>query len=261
MSDLNELAAGLFPNGTRAAVSLTYDDALHVHLDAAMPDLEANGLRGTFYTPTRGAADGAWQTREADWAAAAKRGHEIGNHTQLHPCSIRHEHMRKHPNKSLETYNLGRIEAELVGADRDIDAVAGKAVRTFAYTCGDDFVGVEKTSFRPLVQRLFPAARGVGNTSADPMAVDLNFVPCFGVVETIPTRRLLERVDQAIAAGHWAVFCFHGVGGGHPLNVKRDAHLALCEYVASKRNDLWCDTFVNVALRIRAARRQPWPTK
>ena len=35
--------------GRQAAVVLTYDDALNVHLDNVVPALEAHGLKGTFY--------------------------------------------------------------------------------------------------------------------------------------------------------------------------------------------------------------------
>ena len=35
--------------GKKAAVVLTYDDALNVHLDNAIPLLDSLGLKGTFY--------------------------------------------------------------------------------------------------------------------------------------------------------------------------------------------------------------------
>ncbi|HKZ66573.1 MAG TPA: hypothetical protein VJ111_09475 [Chitinophagaceae bacterium] len=35
--------------GKKCAVVLTYDDALNVHLDNAIPLLDSFGLRGTFY--------------------------------------------------------------------------------------------------------------------------------------------------------------------------------------------------------------------
>ena len=38
-----------WPNGARAAVSLTYDDGLNSQLDCALPQLEAAGFRATFF--------------------------------------------------------------------------------------------------------------------------------------------------------------------------------------------------------------------
>ena len=36
-------------NGKQAAIVLTYDDALNVHLDNAIPLLDTLGFKGTFY--------------------------------------------------------------------------------------------------------------------------------------------------------------------------------------------------------------------
>jgi peptidoglycan/xylan/chitin deacetylase (PgdA/CDA1 family) len=157
---------GLFPDGRRAALSLTYDDGAAQHLDVVMPDLEAVGLRGTFYVHTRQDPGSAWHTRRDEWRAAAGRGHEIGNHTQYHPCGKHFDWIK--PNFSLEAYGLGRMEAELVAASRDLDEAVGPSpMRSFAYTCGEEFVGPEHTSFRPLADRLFPASRAGRDVSAD----------------------------------------------------------------------------------------------
>ena len=72
-----------WPNGAKAAVCLTYDDGVDIHLDHAAPDLEAVNLRGTFYVP--GHSRSLYE-RMDEWRALAARGHEIGNHTVFHPC-------------------------------------------------------------------------------------------------------------------------------------------------------------------------------
>lgn len=64
-------------------VSFTYDDGLDSQFDAAAPQLEAAGLRGTFYL--------TWDNirrRLADWRALATRGHELANHTVTHDCDL-----------------------------------------------------------------------------------------------------------------------------------------------------------------------------
>ena len=38
-----------WPNGARAAIVLTYDDAVRSQLDNAIPALDAAGLKGTFF--------------------------------------------------------------------------------------------------------------------------------------------------------------------------------------------------------------------
>lgn len=252
MHRTNPIVRGdLFPRATVGAVSLTYDDALSVHLDHAMPDLEACDLCGTFYIPTRSSPGGAWDRRPADWKGASSRGHEIGNHTCHHPCSRSKPWVR--PGNALEDYDLARIEAELHDASDDIAAVVGTHPTSFAYTCCQDWVGPEHTSFRPLASRLFPASRGGGNRLADLSDLDLSFVPALGIVESMPLDEILRFIDSAATRRGWAVLMFHGVGGGHNANCSRDTHQAICRYLQTRRDSLWCDTFVNVALRIRQA--------
>lgn len=249
------LTGGLFPGGRSAAVSMTYDDAPHEHLDHAIPDLEAAGLRGTFYIPTMKAP--SWPGRMDEWRRAAARGHELGNHTRFHPCSIRYKWIK--PNFSLEAYSLQRIESELLEADRELDEACApdQRTRTYAYTCCEDFVGPEHTSYRPVADRLFPGSRGGGDVLADPMAVELAYVPSIAV-ENHSTDWLIQRVEQAIDEGKWCVFQFHGVGGGHGMDCPRPVHQALCDHIAKRVDRIWCDTFLNVVQQLRRSTGRVW---
>src|SRR5688572_24042868 len=65
-------------HGKKAAVVLTYDDALDVHLDHAIPALDSLGFKGSFYLS---AAFPGSKNRIPDWRKAAANGHELGNHT------------------------------------------------------------------------------------------------------------------------------------------------------------------------------------
>src|SRR5262245_48664222 len=71
-----------WPDGRSAAIALTYDDALTSQLDVAIPQLDAAGLKGTFFLT----AGNMSQQDIARWRAAAAEGHELGNHTIFHPC-------------------------------------------------------------------------------------------------------------------------------------------------------------------------------
>lgn len=248
------IGLSLFPDDRLAAVSLTYDDALNEHIDHAAVDLEASGLRGTFYTPTvKGVV---WEARRDEWRRLAERGHELGNHTRYHPCAIKHSFIK--PNFSLEAYSAGRMEQELREASKDLAEVDRQSVRSYAYTCCEDFIGPERTSYRPMVARLFPAARGGEDRLANPWDVDLSYVPSLAVIEAHSSADLTGFVDRAIETGGWAVFQFHGVGGGHRLNVNRASHRTLCEYIARRSQAIYCDTFLNVAQSLRQATNRPW---
>jgi peptidoglycan/xylan/chitin deacetylase (PgdA/CDA1 family) len=247
----------IFRNGCRGAVSLTYDDALDAHLDAAIPDLEAAELRGTFYIPTR--QNNAWQARPDEWKAAHARGHEIANHTQYHPCSGRHPWVK--PNFTLEAYSLARMESELLGASADLTSVLGTGRTSFAYPCGEWTVGPDETSYRPMVDRLFPAARGVATKKqlVDPFDCDFSYVPAWVLNEKTRADDVIGFIDDAIEQGRWAVVILHGVGGGHSINVARETHRALCRHLAIHRDQIWCDTFLNVAQHIRGSTTRPAP--
>lgn len=242
-------------SGAKGAVSLTYDDGMTGHLDAAMPDLESCSLRGTFYIDTGRAAPSPWSARSAEWAAAAKRGHEIGNHTVHHPC--------RHSNWSPDLCSLThqQIADEIIQCEADIAAVAGHGPRSLAYPCCHATVGPDDSqiSYTDAVERLYPAARMGGGLLAEPKTVDLMLVPSMAVLEGVTLAQVLEFVDQAIATRRWAVLMFHGVGEGW-LVTDRATHQGICHAIAQRVSDggLYCGTFVDVAMRIRAGTGRPW---
>src|SRR5215218_9254561 len=67
--------------GKKAAIVLTYDDALRSQLDFAVPQLDAANLRGTFFLDADISPDDMLR-----WRKVAARGHELGNHALFHPC-------------------------------------------------------------------------------------------------------------------------------------------------------------------------------
>src|SRR5574341_1193422 len=77
----------------QGAISLTFDDGMRSHLDFAIPQMNARGLRGTFYLNPRGSEEDAsrplpWRASLAQWLPAYQAGHELGNHSLSHPCSL-----------------------------------------------------------------------------------------------------------------------------------------------------------------------------
>lgn len=241
-------------NGAQGAVSLTYDDGMTGHLDAAMPDLEGCSLRGTFYVNTGWGGKSPWIARAAEWAAGAARGHEIGNHTVRHPC-------RGKGTVTLCDYTHQQIADEIAKCEADIAAVAGKQTRSFAYPCCHSTVGPDEkqVSYIDAVERLCPAARMGGGLLADPKTVDLMQVPSMPVLEGVSLEQVVGFIDQAIATRQWAVLMFHGVGEGW-LVVDRPTHQGICRAVAERvaNGRLYCGTFVEMAMRIRGGTGRPW---
>src|SRR5690349_20329548 len=71
-----------WPDGKRAAVSLSFDDARPTQVDAGLPILDRYGVKATFYLSPPNVAQ-----RQEAWRNAAAHGHEMGNHTLTHPCT------------------------------------------------------------------------------------------------------------------------------------------------------------------------------
>ena len=85
-----EAEVSAWPSASKAAVSITFDDAYRSHVDQAMPLLESHGFRGTFFL----IVDKLFRRGKyiyhrssapiSEWQAAAARGHEMASHTVSH---------------------------------------------------------------------------------------------------------------------------------------------------------------------------------
>lgn len=243
-----------WPDGARAAVCLTYDDGIDGHLDIVAPDLEMVNLRGTFYVPghSRSLAE-----RINDWRELVIRGHELGNHSLFHPCIRNRPDGRVFewvsPEYALENYTLQQIIAELYVMNTLLEAVDGKHERTYAYTCSDYEAGGE--SFVDTLRHLFTAARGGGEIPLDMRDVDIHLVPSWSAKE-VSGQEMIDFVNRAAEYGTMAVFMFHGVGGGHNLNVSRQAHKELLTYLSANRDRYWTERFDIVMAHVRSERKR-----
>jgi sialate O-acetylesterase len=245
-----------WPGGAKAAVVLTYDDGVDVHLDNAVPDLEAAGLRGTFYVPGHSES---LSKRMEEWRAIARRGHELGNHTLFHPC-LRVADGRERtfvvPERDLGNYTLRRITDEVRIMNTLLYGVDAKRARTMAYSCGDEFAG--GASYVDSVRPLLRAARAYKDSYralADPRAADTHRVPSWSVKDNTAAE-MIAWVEEAVQAGSLAVFTFHGVGGGHSINVGREDHRKLLAWLAANRERVWTAPFLEVMEHVIAERKR-----
>ena len=243
-----------WPNGAKAAVVLTYDDGMDTHLDHAAPDLDAAGLKGTFFVPGHSES---LAKRLPEWRALAARGHELANHAIFHPClrtgpngAVR-EWVR--PEHALEGYTVERIRDEVAAMSTTLLAIDGETVRTFAYNCCDTTAGGQ--SYVEAIRPLFLAARaGEDRIAADVFSLDPMLVPSWAATG-VTGRRLIAFAQEAVDAGGLAVFQFHGIGGEW-IPVSREAHQELLAWLVANRQAVWTDTFKRVMSRVAAEQKR-----
>ena len=235
-----------WPGGRRVAISLSFDDARTSQLDVAFPLFEGYGVKATFYVcPQR------VEERPEDWRAMHAAGHELGNHTVNHPCSGNFEFSR---NRALEEYTLEAMEQELLECNRRVEAVCGCIPRTFAYPCGNTFVGrgASVQSYVPLVARHFLAGRGYPSDWHNaPDFCDLAQVN--GVsMDNLEFAQVLALIEKAREVGGWLVLAGHDAGSEAGRQVTRSDMLrALCDYALEPDQGVWLDTVAAVAEYIR----------
>ncbi|MCX5770051.1 MAG: polysaccharide deacetylase family protein [Candidatus Hydrogenedentes bacterium] len=235
-----------WPEGKRMAVSMSFDDARPSQVDVAFPLLEDFGVKATFYV-----CPDNLEKRVDDWRAVASAGHELGNHTVSHPCSGNFEFSR---GNALESYTLDDMEKEMVECNRRVETACGVVPATFAYPCGNTFVGHGKKvrSYVPLVAKHFLAGRGFPSEWHNAPAVcdlaQLNGVSFDG----LDFNTILGLIDKAGADGAWLVLAGHDAGDEDARQVTRcDTLRAVCEYALEPDHGIWLDTVAAVAKHLR----------
>lgn len=233
-------------HGKQAAVVLTYDDALNVHLDNVIPALEAHQLKGTFYLS---AFSSGSKNRIEDWKKAAQLGHELANHTLYHPCDASLPGRTwVSPDNDLHNYTTAQIVKEIRMTNVFLESLDGKKERTFAYTCGDTATG--EGSFMEEIKDDFVASRGVRSQLNTIGTINLLNVDSYGI-NGESGEELIQLVKEAQAQHALITFLFHGVGGEHNLNVSLAAHQQLLDYLAENKDEIWTTTMIEAAKNVK----------
>ena len=225
-----------WPRGKRAGLSLTFDDARPSQIDRGTPVLDRYGIKATFY-----ALPSMFRYRPQGWKEAVAAGHELGNHTVSHPCSRNFPFSREN---ALEDYTLERLEEELVQANEALEMVTGRRPTSFAYPCGQRFVGRGRAirSYVPLVAEHFLVGRGfLDETPNDPLQCDMAQVS--GVAaDGMDFEQLRMAIDSALEGGMWLVLVAHDVASElRPQAITTDALEDVCRHV-SRLPELLTDT-------------------
>lgn len=237
-----------WPPGKRAAISLTFDDARLSQIDVGIPLLQRCRVRATFYV-----SQANLMKRLEQWKKALAAGHEIGNHSMTHACTGNYRFSRS---KALEDFTEARMEADLDAASREIERLLGVKPVSFAYPCGQKFVGrgEQTRSYVPLVARRFLSGRGYLDEAAnDPEVCDLAQLMGTGF-DGLTWEEMRKLVDTAAGEGRWLIFVGHEIGKRAWQTTDAGALERLCRYATDPSSGLWIDTVERIARHVKAAR-------
>ncbi len=237
----------VWPAGKQAAVSLSFDDARASQIDVGLDLFRDLDLRATWYVLPRGV-----EPKIAGWKRMLDLGQEIGNHSLTHPCTVNYGIGAR----SLEQMTLGEMAQNLEAANDEIRRLLGVTPRSFAYPCGQKYVGrgARTESYIPLVAERFTSGRGYLDEAAN-KPLDCDFAQLLGTAfDDLTFAEMKVHLEKARASKRWIIFCGHEIGKKKYQTTDVDALRELAAYLKDPANGYWTATVGEVARHLRARR-------
>jgi peptidoglycan/xylan/chitin deacetylase (PgdA/CDA1 family) len=239
-----------WPEGKKAAISLTFDDARLSQVDTGTALLDKYGVKATFFVVPSGV-----EQRLNGWKKTVANGHEIGNHTMTHPCTGNFLWSRKN---ALENYSMDDIRNELTECNERIKELLGVTPEVFAYPCGQKFVGrgTNTKSYVPLISQMFLLGRGWRDEAMnDPVFCDMAQIS--GVeMDGKNFDEILPLIEEAKKTGQWLVLAGHEMGEPGIQTTRLAMLKQLIEYVQDPSNEIWIAPAGTVAKYIEQHRNK-----
>lgn len=237
-------------NGKRVALSLTFDDARASQVKGGTALLDRYGVKATFYV-----VPSSVEKELEGWKKAVASGHEIANHSLNHPCSGNFAWSRR---KALEEYSLDKMQRELSDANRRIKELLGVTPESFAYPCGQSFVGRGQNtkSYVPIAAKLFVTARGwLDEAPNDPAYVD--FAQLTGIEsDGKDFEQILPIIENARKDGLWVVLAGHEMNTSGNQTTRLAMLEKLCAYANDPANGVWIAPVGTIAKYVQAQRKK-----
>jgi len=237
-----------WPKGKRMAISLSFDDARGSQASRGVPLLDEYDVKATFYlvpSAAKGQLEG--------WKKAVASGHEMGNHSLNHSCSGNFVWSRK---SALENYTMDKMRSELMEAGKQIEQMLGVKPESYAYPCGQTFIGRGKNtqSFVPLISEMFTSGRGwLDEAPVDPAYCDMAQLTGMET-DGKDFEQILPIIESARASGQWLVLAGHETADSGPQTTRLSMLRKLCEYAKDPKNGIWIAPVGEVARYVGKAR-------
>jgi len=177
---------------TQGAVSFTFDDGRMSQYDYAVPALNANGIKGTFFIIGDALTWGATYMNATQLRTVANGGHDIANHSQNHPY--------------LGSMTSAQIRTEFSQAQTAITSAVGRAPTACAYPYGD-----YNGTVQAVAAEFF---RGCRTTDGGSNAASQNrfALRTLYVHSDTTAAEIRAAADEARATNSWLILTYHAVG-------------------------------------------------
>lgn len=237
----NKLASDFqWPEGKKMALSLSFDDAYYSQIDSGIPLFDKYGIKATFFVSV-------WRLgpKQEAWGKAIANGHEVGNHTYNHPCSVNHNFIT---GNALEEYTPERMKFELNAENEYIKEMLGLYPVSFAYPCGETFIGkgINTQSYVPLISAMFESGRLYGGGMINPVYCDMSQLPA-EQLDGKSFDEIKELIKMAESTGSWLILAGHEIGEGENETSSLSTLEAICKYSMDPSNGIWIDNIHNIA--------------
>ncbi len=237
-----------WPDSKKMALSLTFDDARLSQIDKGIPLLDRYNVKATFYV-----SQSNMLQRLDGWKQAVRNGHDIGNHSLIHPCTINYGWAQE---AALENYTIQRMRKELDSATMIIRNILGTDPVSFAFPCGQTYVGkgVNLKSYVPLVASSFESGRmWLSEGPNDPVYCDLTQLTGMEL-DGKSFDQIKALIESAAKKGSWLILAGHEMNEEGFQTSLLPTIEAICKYASDPANGIWIDNVHNIASYVRSKR-------
>lgn len=237
-----------WPNGNTMAVSLTWDDGRKSQVDVGTPILDQHGVKATFYV-----VPSALEQALEGWKLAVSNGHEIGNHSLVHPCSGNFLWAR---DNALEEYTLTQMRTELQKANEKTQELLGVMPTVFAYPCGQTFVGrgIDTKSYVPIISEQFTSGRTwLDEAANDPTYCDMAQLTGMEM-DGKDIQEIKRLIELAQKNGLWLILAGHDIGDQNTQTTEVKMLKKLLPYLTDPANKIWVAPVGEISAYIKANR-------
>ena len=225
-------------NNKKAALSLTFDDAINGQFTVALPLLNKYGYKCTFFIITSFV-----QPQLKGWQLvidAADSGHEIASHTVTHPF--------------LHRVTADSIAWQYAESNKIIaEHITSQKTFTLAYPYGDGGNGTDSEQIvKSIAAKYYTGARATRNNKLPynaygfaKTADDYYKINSDMMGDSVSNASFAPHLDETMRAGGWYSPTYHGIENGWII-VKKDDFIKHLEEIKKRENNLWIAPFGDV---------------